>query len=44
MKVSDILRVKGGTLYTVDAQEPLYLAVQTMAEKDMRFIGRHRAR
>jgi CBS domain-containing protein len=35
MKVSDILRVKGGTLYTVDAQEPLYLAVQTMAEKDI---------
>ena len=35
MKVSDILRVKGGTLYTVDAQEPLSLAVQTMAQKDI---------
>ncbi|WP_313312745.1 CBS domain-containing protein [Pulveribacter sp.] len=35
MKVSDILRVKGNTLYTVTPDEPLAQAVQTMAEKDI---------
>ena len=36
MKVSDILRVKGGgTLYTVTPQEDLGKAVQTMAECDI---------
>jgi len=35
MKVSDILRVKGNTLYTVRADEPLADAVNTMAEKDI---------
>ncbi len=35
MKVSDILRVKGNTLYTVAADEPLARAAQTMAEKDI---------
>jgi CBS domain-containing protein len=35
MKVSDILRVKGGTLYTVAPDEPLTRAVQTMAEFDI---------
>jgi CBS domain-containing protein len=35
MKVSDILRVKGGTLYTVSPDEPLTRAVQTMAEFDI---------
>jgi CBS domain-containing protein len=35
MKVSDILRVKGGTVYTVDVQEPLSVAVDTMAQKDI---------
>ncbi len=35
MKVSDILRVKGGTVFTVDVQEPLSLAVETMAQKDI---------
>ena len=35
MKVSDILRVKGSTLYTVTADEPLSQAVQVMAEKDI---------
>ena len=35
MKVSDILRVKGGTLYTVTPEEPLSGAVQTMAERDI---------
>jgi CBS domain-containing protein len=36
MKVSDILRVKGGgTLFTIDPMEPLASAVATMAEKDM---------
>jgi CBS domain-containing protein len=36
MKVSDILRVKGGgTLFTIDPMEPLVSAVATMAEKDM---------
>lgn len=35
MKVSDILRVKGNTLYTVGPDEPLTGAVSTMAEKDI---------
>ncbi|WP_353140402.1 CBS domain-containing protein [Limnohabitans sp.] len=38
MKVSDILRLKGqsgGTLFTIDPMEPLVLAVNIMAEKDM---------
>jgi CBS domain-containing protein len=35
MKVSDILRVKGGTLYTVPPDEPLGRAVATMADRDI---------
>ena len=35
MKVTDILRLKGGTLYTVHPDDPLIEAVQTMAEKDI---------
>jgi len=36
MKVSDILRVKGGgTLYTVTPEEPLARAVKTMADRDI---------
>ena len=35
MKVSDILRVKGATLYTVTPDEPLARAVDAMAEKDI---------
>ena len=35
MKVSDILRLKGGTLYTVHPDDPLAEAVQAMAEKDI---------
>ncbi len=35
MKVSDILRVKGGTLFTVQADEPLSRAMNDMAEKDI---------
>ncbi|RYF48047.1 MAG: CBS domain-containing protein [Comamonadaceae bacterium] len=35
MKVSDILRVKGSTLFTVTPDEPLSVAVNTMAEKDI---------
>jgi CBS domain-containing protein len=35
MKVSDILRVKGNTLYTVSPDEPLSRAIETMAEKDI---------
>jgi CBS domain-containing protein len=36
MKVSDILRVKGGgTLYTVSPEQPLADAVTTMAERDI---------
>ena len=35
MKVSDILRVKGGTLYTVTADSQIWPAVQTMAERDI---------
>ena len=35
MKVIDILRVKGNTLYTVQPDEPLAKAAQIMAEKDI---------
>lgn len=35
MKVSDILRVKGNTLYTATPDEPLAQAVAVMAEKDL---------
>lgn len=35
MKVSDILRVKGGTLFTVTPEEALAVAVATMAERDI---------
>ena len=35
MKVTDILRLKGGTLYTVHPDDPLAEAVQAMAEKDI---------
>lgn len=35
MKVSDILRVKGNTLYTASPDQPLAHAVAIMAEKDM---------
>ena len=35
MKVSDILRVKGNTLYTVTPLQPLSDAVEIMSEKDI---------
>lgn len=35
MKVSDILRVKGGTLFTVSPDQGLAEAVRTMAERDI---------
>ena len=35
MKVSDILRVKGNTLYTVQPDEPLAGAVDLMADRDI---------
>jgi CBS domain-containing protein len=35
MKVSDILRVKGGTLFTVSPDQSLAEAIQTMAENDI---------
>ena len=35
MKVSDILRVKGGTLFTVTPDAPMEEAVATMADKDI---------
>jgi len=35
MKVSDILRVKGNTLFTVTPDEPLASAVNVMADKDI---------
>jgi CBS domain-containing protein len=35
MKVSDILRVKGGTLFTVSPEQPLAQAVATMAQMDI---------
>ena len=35
MKVSDILRVKGNTLFTVSPDQPLSVAVNTMSEHDI---------
>jgi CBS domain-containing protein len=35
MKVNDILRLKGGTLFTAIPDEPLTNAIQLMAEKDI---------
>jgi len=35
MKVADILRVKGGTLFTVTPEQPLSDAIDTMAERDI---------
>jgi CBS domain-containing protein len=35
MKVADILKVKGGTLYTVKPEQALAEAVQIMADKDI---------
>ncbi|WP_439588400.1 CBS domain-containing protein [Hydrogenophaga sp.] len=35
MKVSDILRVKGGTLYTIQPEESLERAVDTMSQFDI---------
>ena len=35
MKVSDILRVKGGTLFTVSPNEPLASALTVMSEHDI---------
>ena len=35
MKVTDILRVKGSTLYTVTPEQPLTEAVKTMSELDI---------
>lgn len=35
MKVSDILRVKGNTLYTATPDEPLSRAIEVMAQKDI---------
>ena len=35
MKVSEILRVKGNTLFTTTPDEPLARAVDVMAEKDI---------
>ena len=35
MKVSDILRVKGGTLFTADPEESLMHATQIMSDKDL---------
>jgi CBS domain-containing protein len=35
MKVSDILRVKGNTLFTITPDQPLAEAVATMAERDI---------
>jgi len=35
MRVSDILRVKGNTLYTLSPEQTLWSAVQTMAERDI---------
>ncbi|KAB7549299.1 CBS domain-containing protein, partial [Verminephrobacter sp. Larva24] len=35
MKVTDILRVKGNTLYTAAPDEPLAGAVELMAERDI---------
>ncbi len=35
MKVSDILRVKGGTLFTVSPEEALAVGLKTMADNDI---------
>jgi CBS domain-containing protein len=35
MKVSDILRVKGGTLFTVSPEEQLAVGLKTMSERDI---------
>jgi CBS domain-containing protein len=35
MKVSDILRIKGNALYTIEPDMPLAEAVQTMASRDI---------
>ena len=35
MKDSDILRVKGGTLFTVSPDQPLSAAIETMADRDI---------
>ncbi|MDD2845187.1 MAG: CBS domain-containing protein [Rhodoferax sp.] len=35
MKVSDILRIKGGTLYTVPPEESLVHALKLMADRDI---------
>jgi CBS domain-containing protein len=35
MKVRDILRVKGNTLYAISPDEPLSRAIETMSEKDI---------
>jgi CBS domain-containing protein len=35
MKVADILRVKGGTLFTVSPDQPLAEAIATMADRDI---------
>ena len=35
MKVSDILLVKGGTLFTATSDQPLAQAVDTMADRDI---------
>jgi CBS domain-containing protein len=35
MKVSDILRVKGGTLFTASPEEALSLGLKTMADRDI---------
>lgn len=35
MKVSDILRLKGGTLFTVGPEEPLAQAIEVMSQKDI---------
>lgn len=35
MKVSDILRVKGGTLFTVHPDEPLATGLKTMSDRDI---------
>lgn len=35
MKVSDILRVKGNALFAISPDEPLLLALQVMAERDI---------
>ena len=44
MKVSDILRVKGNTLFTVSPDQPLLEAVVSMAAHDIGWIvcGLHR--